>query len=471
MPRDLFTGEEIPSPKDLLADAPPQEEPPRLGDDMVSKLGAGGELGLSMLSNMISYPASGLAGIAAGLIPGGKTGAEMVEAVQEAGTYQPRSRLAQEWGGNVAETLDPVFGAPARWGQSAGDAVLGATGSPLLATAAQTVIEGAPDLIGGGTTLGVRRAARLSPKNAPAPDTDTLFRLGGEAGDRMRSAGVSIREDKLAELAGDIRTTLSDEFLDPQIHPKATAVIGQISDRIENAGPGGVDFNEVYNMRRLASRQIGRAEPEDARLLGIIDDKIDDFMETLGSDQVYGGDVGSAVEGMGEMRNLWRRARNAEELEELLRRAEITAGANYTQSGLENALRKEFSRVTKNKKQFRKYPAELQAQMSAAAAGGPMDNILRGIGKWSIRGVGSGAASVGIGSLVGMGLGMNPVAGALIAPAIGEVGRKLAKRGTMNRYNRALETAQRGYLAPGMPKGNLVPASPLLVNYEDEEEY
>jgi hypothetical protein len=103
-----------------------------------------GEAALNLGSQMVALPAAGLAGIGAsvgntlGLTD--KTGADAVHAVGEALTYQPRGEFGKAAAGMVAAPFEKL----AEVGQGAGNRVLDATGSPVLATIADTAINAAP---------------------------------------------------------------------------------------------------------------------------------------------------------------------------------------------------------------------------------------------------------------------------------------------------------------------------------------
>ena len=107
-----------------------------------------GETALNLGSQMVALPAAGLAGLAtaAGNATGltDKTGAEAVQDVGEALTYQPRG----EMGKMATEAVSYPFKKLAEAGQWAGGKTLDATGSPIAATAVDTAINALPMLVG-----------------------------------------------------------------------------------------------------------------------------------------------------------------------------------------------------------------------------------------------------------------------------------------------------------------------------------
>ena len=120
---------------------------------------AGGvlETEAAMASGMLAEPIAGIAGIIAGLNPGGKTGAEQVEATRSSMTYQPRTESGQNIMGTIgglAENIPEI-------GKPMGDFVMEKTGKPWLATAAASAPTLLAELAGLGSLRGLRTGSRL----------------------------------------------------------------------------------------------------------------------------------------------------------------------------------------------------------------------------------------------------------------------------------------------------------------------
>ncbi|WP_020208288.1 hypothetical protein [Gilvimarinus chinensis] len=138
------------------------------------------EAALTMASGMIAEPVAGLAGIGAAVMPGGKTGGEMVESVRDAMTYQPRSEAGQEYVGKMADELAPVTDAIAGVEQASGDFGYDQAGpiGGAVGTAAPTA---AMELAGLGA---VRRGARAADsvrniaKATPAAEAQQVLDAG-----------------------------------------------------------------------------------------------------------------------------------------------------------------------------------------------------------------------------------------------------------------------------------------------------
>lgn len=108
---------------------------------------AAAEAGANLASQAVALPVAGLAGLAteAGNALGltQKKGADVVHAVGDALTYQPRGEMGKAAAGLVAYPFEKL----AEAGQAVGGKVLDTTGSPLLATAADTAINALPMVI------------------------------------------------------------------------------------------------------------------------------------------------------------------------------------------------------------------------------------------------------------------------------------------------------------------------------------
>lgn len=136
---------------------------------------AAGETALNLATTGMAMPVAGLAGLAteAGRAVGltDKTGADVVHAVGDALTYQPRGEMGQAATQAVMYPFEKLHEA-ATW---AGNKTQDATGSPGAATAAHTLVEGVlpmavfPAAKAGRAKWQEHSAARETPK-ATAPD-------------------------------------------------------------------------------------------------------------------------------------------------------------------------------------------------------------------------------------------------------------------------------------------------------------
>lgn len=165
------------------------EEPPAIRPGEVLKnvalnnpLTAAAEAGLNFGSQMVALPVAGLAGLAteAGNFLGltDRSGANVVRAVGDSMTYQPRGAMGAGGAAIVAAPFEKL----AEVGEHAGSATLDATGSPALATAVDTTIQGIlPLVVGPAVKAGKAKIAKAS-EAAPEAKAQSNAYDGGTDG-------------------------------------------------------------------------------------------------------------------------------------------------------------------------------------------------------------------------------------------------------------------------------------------------
>lgn len=112
-----------------------------------------GETALTMGTGLASSAAGGLAGLASMPFVGVREGADIMQKVQEAGTYQPKTDVGTEMLSTVAKPFQ-ILGEGQKY---VGNVVQEATGSPVLGALTET----APDIV--GTLFGLRALKTMKP--------------------------------------------------------------------------------------------------------------------------------------------------------------------------------------------------------------------------------------------------------------------------------------------------------------------
>lgn len=461
-----------------------QDEPPDtrrvgdLGSAIMEPLGAIG-------SSMLAAPVAGLAGIgAAGTRAMGLTQADpadVIRRMQEAMTYQPRTQA-----GDVAtRTLSYPF---EKWAQGAdflGQKASDASGSPAVGAGVNAAVQFLPAMLipalkgrakPAEVAPNVPRTAPADAAPAPSPaqpaspnaaaskrpagppgvskDAPSIEQLKTDAKaayKRAEDAGIQVSEFSFKKLKGRILNELG-ERVDPTLHPDTTAALKRIVDT-----KGAVSLEKLDSLRQIASDAKGSVKPADQRLAARVVDSIDDYVDGLSAKDVTRGDAKGAA-ALKEARDLYTRQKKGEQIQRLFERAEIKAGANYTQSGLENALRGEFKALALDQKKMKRFTPEERAAIIKVAKGGKMENVMRFLGKFAPTGVVSATLSGGLGAMLA-----GP-AGAAV-PLAGLGGRAMATRMTMRNANAASEVVRRGprnTLAAEAPKQ---PARNALLEY------
>ena len=277
------------------------------------------------------------------------------------------------------------------------------TGSPLVGMAAG-IAAGIPFAMGAKGTL-----------QAP-----TVQELKGQAGQQYKFAedvGAVFKKNSYNQFANKIESTLAKEGLDKTLQPRVFAAL----ERIKDTKGSNVTLENMEILRRIGQAAGSSADASERRLASILVDNLDDFVETAQPGQLAKGSS-EAVSALTDARELWKRAKKTEILDDLVASAELRADANFSQSGMENALRRKLVTLADNPKKLRAFTKEEQSAIKVAAKGGPIQNALRLVGKLAPTGIVSGGGSVGLGYLAG-----GPI-GAVGLPIIGGVARKGAEQ-------------------------------------------
>jgi len=427
---------------------------------------AAAETAATMGTGAVATAAGGLAGLASAPFVGMDRAADIVRNIQDRFTYQPRNDAAQrtlrvagipgellERGGDAAgqvaaDRFGPAAGAGVNTAvQSIPGAVLGpllgrgriGNGRVIPSRPDSSVAARAPEAATRPAGSQGQWAPRLErvpePAKVAAPTIDELAAQKNAAYQRAESTGVVISRGALNRLKVDLVNDLKKEGLNRTLHPKTQAALQEILDT-----KGQLSLSQVETLRKIANDAKGAIEPADSRLGARIVEKIDDFEETLGDADVVSGDAAAAT-AFKEARALNTRLSKARTVEELFRRAELSA-PNFSGSGIENALRTEFRSLAKNKREMRRFTPAERAAIEKVAKGGPMENLLRQVGKLAPTGVVSASLGAMGGAMVG-----GP-AGAAAVPAIGFASRAAATRMTRRNARAADELMRAGPQQP-----------------------
>jgi hypothetical protein len=336
------------------------------------------------------YIYAGGAGAASGALLGPATGAAMLPSAVSGTTSALASNAASEHGGGpVAQTLAGIAGGAA----------------PFVA---QAGFNAARDAIS-------NRAAQ-PPKPQP-PTIEELTAAKNAAYKAAEDTGVVISRDALNKLKGTIYSDLKKEGIDSTLHPKATAAAKRILET-----KGQLSLSEIETLRKIAGAAAGSIEKADARLGSRIIEHIDDFEAGLSQSDVVGGSAAAAT-AFKEARALNTTLSKARVIQKIFDDAEVTAGANYTVSGMENALRQQFKALAKNDRRLRGFTPTEIAAIRKVAMGGPLENALRMVGKFAPNGV--------VSSMAGMGSVMVAGPAGMAIPAAGVAGKYAATKMTM----------------------------------------
>jgi hypothetical protein len=430
-----------------------------LGNDGSSMrpIAGAGETALHIGTGIGASAIAGLAGIGQGawnkVTPesmNGPDAADRVHQVQKAMTYKPRTFAGQVGSQAVADAFDHNRGTswlnpltyPGKLGKGLG-ATSEAMGGPAWLSAGLEVAPDAATPWAAGKAMEAITASRAAQAAKPAPKaiptTAELRKATTEAYKRGEESGVMVKAEDYAKAADEIAENAKNEAIDPVLHPKSSRIVKVLQERKGK----DLDLQEAENLRRIALEAEGDINPVgaqtgDGRIAGNIVDDLDEKIDALATNA--------------EARALNRRKSNSQMLDVLNERAEIKAGANYTQSGLENALRKEYQALALNQRRMRRLTEEQRAAIKRVAAGGKMENTLRNVGKLDPT---TGGMGMAISAALAGGFAIPTSGLSLLLPALGFAG----KRGATNLALRNVEKAREALVGRGLPDAAPVPAS------------
>ncbi len=340
--------------------------------------------------------------------------------------------------------------------RSMGGATLDATGSPALATFVETAPAALVALLGGkgvsakpGKSLSteVRRQDFIQQADpTKAPTTKELKSAAGRAYDAAEGSGVIVSGKSFSGAVDRITQRMIDEGIDQKLTPKALAALERLMDR--------ADKNFTLKGLEIERKAIKAAESTldkaDARLATIMRRELDDYVSKLNQSDLLDGSP-QAFEALKEARSLWQRASKAEIIEGIIQKAQIEGGVNYTQAGLDQALRRNFANLLKNERKIKQFSPEEQAAIRQVALGASGQNTLRQLGKFGSSSPVAAGQSVGIGGAVGYTLGGPPgaVVGGAALPLLGRAAKSLSARKTRKNAAMTSELVRGGVKEPG----------------------
>jgi hypothetical protein len=336
-------------------------------------------------------------------------------------------------------------------------------------------------LLGMAAGMAVGSTAGLRPRQVEkALSAEQLAIRADIAYRNAEKAGVVVSPDSLKGKVPQFEKILKEEGFLPDLHPQLNIVLDAFQKQIETPKT----LKELDQLRRTLKAPAKFFEnPDQQRITGKLIDEFDDYVKNLSAKDlaVEGAKVKAATKELTKARNFYARSRKADEIDELFRRAEIRAGANFTQSGLENSLRQELKTLALNKKRFSMFSSTEQDAIESAAKGGSIQNILRNIGKYAatspIPTTGGSALGAGIGALLTGGSPVGAAIGAATVPAVGGAARAGATRMGLNRLEEIQKMISLGRMPEIQARTRLVPvtglrgllASPVDQQFEEQQ--
>lgn len=337
--------------------------------------------------------------------------------------------------------------APAVASETAGQLTKGTPMEPYARAAGSLVSMG-----GAGATrdlLSERAAAKA------LPTTEDLKQSAQRAYQRAEDAGVVVNPKSFDSMVQDLRTDITKQGFDADLHPSSARVLSVMEKRSGSPKTLG----ELDTLRQVVS-DVGKSpEAGERRIAQLMKGHIDDYLDNLSHDDVTSGHPLVAVNSLKQARATWQRKAKSELLDNVFQRAKDTAG-QFSVSGMENALRTEFRRLSRNQRQMRTFTADEKAAIRKVGRGGPIENVLRWAGKFAPTGVVPAMAVGGAAAALG---GPAGLAGA-IGAAGARVGATAMAHRNADRVRQLMVSGKMAEKAKGSPVNTALAGRMTLLN-------
>jgi len=321
-------------------------------------------------------------------------------------------------------------------------------GSRLSSAGQGAAIGGALGAVTGGVAGGIMQRAQM----AAVPETQELADQAGRLYQAARDSGVTASPQMTTDIANTIESIArAENVVMPsgkvnQTYPKIAGVLNVFDEYKGNP----LDVGQMQAIRRNLQDAAKSLDPGERRIASMMLGEFDDFAQ------------GVAPE-LAEASSLYARSKVGELIEEAIDLAG-NRSSQYSQSGMDNALRTQFRQLNANiiKGRVRGINPELAEQIARVAEGGPVENFARWAGKFSARGPVSAIPSIlagGAGFAGGGPVGAALAGGAVALPA--EIARNVAERGTVRNANVASALARMG---GALPSQEFTPVARALIN-------
>jgi hypothetical protein len=220
---------------------------------------AGGpvEAAASLVSGAGASVAGGLAGLAQGaknLVSPGMPAGDRVKQVQEAMTYQPRTKTGQQTAGAIAYPFEKL----AEGADYVGGAVTDVTGSPALGAAANTTLQSIPQLIARGFKAPVANAVAKGETKAAATASRNSVRDTTLA--TARDEGYVVPPSAANQGGGVVTNRLESVAGKAALNQEASLKNQQITNKIARR-EAGIAEDSPLSEKTLADAREVIAEP------------------------------------------------------------------------------------------------------------------------------------------------------------------------------------------------------------------
>jgi hypothetical protein len=341
---------------------------------------------------------------------------------QKAGTPLARSiaeRFAAQPSAQLASTPPAAI---------ASQATLEATGNPLAALAAG---------VGTGAAAGVRPR-----RFEGVPTAEELANQAKLQYQRAADAGVVVKLESVQTLSKNLAQQAKALGYDPDLHPGVRAVLRRLGEE----GSTAKTIEDLEVLRRVVRAPASDyANKDQQRIATQLIKKFDDYVNQLGANDISAGNAPEAISALKNARQLYARNIKSDIIEDIVNKADLSS-TQYSQSGMENAIRVQFRALAKNKTKMAQFSKEEQDQIRKIVKGDTLQNTLRFVGKFAPTGVVSALPTAGAAAV-------NPYLAPLV-PLVSFPARKAAEQMNMANIDMLTQMIRLGR-PPGIEQARL----------------
>jgi hypothetical protein len=199
--------------------------------------------------------------------------------------------------------------------------------------------------------------------------------------------GVYVLPNVADDLANELETTLQRQGA--SITQRDRAPILRVIRDLKNRQDPNLSFEQLEKLRGdlgLIGRdpQTGKVVPntpgeQQNRLAGVVQDKMDDFFDSLDATKVSAGDPQKAVSLVKKAREQYKNARKGEILEKVLSDVELKSGKRPPI----DVLRSRLEPIVADKRLMAKFTPEEREVIKSLQSGTPTENVLAFLGRAS----------------------------------------------------------------------------------------
>jgi len=261
-----------------------------------------------------------------------------------------------------------------------------------------------------------------------APSSEKLAEESTKYFNKAKESGVELNPIYFSNMMKSVGSDLREFGYDARTMPKVAVAL-------ENLQNGEIpkDFQELKTLRKFI-RNAQRSKEEDEKMVATrLKSEFDDYIANMPDSSIIGGNK----EGLAD----WKKARDAytklsksEVFEDMLDKAEIRDSKLSTEQYLHNKL----LQLSEDDRRMRLFTPDEQEAISQAAKCTGMQNFMANAAKYNLKNL----STTTLGSLLGLSL-AGP-AGAIVAPAVGQLAKYGATKIRKNDVNKLAAMVRAG---------------------------